>query len=157
MSLHLFKKSYWYFYKCYKYKDEVIDVEEISERNLGKVIVLCIGLEGVHERQGLRRLLQACIDYLQTKPEKVWKNASITIYNKGGKMYKIASGIEKHQFICQMENGVPSVRENTLVPEHKKPKPNHMLSADTKHFSFQKVRSNKCIYWDSSKSIVLTW
>lgn len=61
-------------------------------------------------------------------------------------MYKIASGIEKHQFICQMENGVPSVRENTLVPEHKKPKPNHMLSADTKHFSFQKVRSNKCIY-----------
>lgn len=123
----------------FSYKDEVIDVEEISKRNLGKVIVLCIGLEGVHERQGLRRLLQACIDYLQTKPEKVWKNASITIYNKGGKMYKIASGIEKHQFICQMENGVPSVRENTLVPEHKKPKPNHMLSADTKHFSFQKV------------------
>uniref|UniRef100_A0A8W8NP47 Uncharacterized protein n=1 Tax=Magallana gigas TaxID=29159 RepID=A0A8W8NP47_MAGGI len=125
----------------FSYKDEVIDVEEISKRNLGKVIVLCIGLEGVHERQGLRRLLQACIDFLQTKPEKVWKNASITIYNNGGKMYKIASGIEKHQFICQMENGVPSVRENTLVPEHKQPKPNHMLSADTKHFSFQKACS----------------
>lgn len=155
--IFVLKKSYWYFYKCYKYEDEVIDVEEISKRNLGKMIVLCIGLESVQERQSLRPLLQACIDFLQTKSEKVWKNASITILNKGGKMYKITCGKEKYQFICQMENGEPSIKENTLVSEHKKPKLNHMLLADKKHFSFQKVRRNTCIYQDSSKSIVLTW
>lgn len=110
-----------------------MDVEEINKRNLGKMIVRYIGHEGVDEKPGLRRLLQACIDFLQTEAGGFWKNASITIYDEDDNMYKIASGTRKHQFICRMKNGEPFIKEKKSVSEHKKPKPNHKTSTETTH------------------------
>lgn len=106
-----------------QYQDEVIEVEEINKRNLGKMIIRHVGHEGVDEKPGLRRLLQACIDFLQTEAEGFWKNASITIYDEDANMYKIASGTRKHQFICRMKTGEPVIKEKKSVSEHKKPKP----------------------------------
>lgn len=110
-----------------------MDVEEINKRNLGKMIVRYIGHEGVDKKPGLRRLLQACIDFLQTEAGGFWKNASITIYDEDDNMYKIASGTRKHQFICRMKNGEPFIKEKKSVSEHKKPKPNHKTSTETTH------------------------
>lgn len=117
----------------FSFQDEVMDVEEINKRNLGKMIVRYIGHEGVDEKPGLRRLLQACIDFLQTEAGGFWKNASITIYDEDDNMYKIASGTRKHQFICRMKNGEPFIKEKKSVSEHKKPKPNHKTSTETTH------------------------
>lgn len=122
----------------FSFKDKVMDVEEINKRNLGKMIVRCIGNEGNDEKPGLRRLLQACIDFLQTEAEGFWKNASITIYDEDDNMYKIASGTRKHQFICRMKNGEPFIKEKTSVSEHKKPKPNHKPPTDSTHDPSQK-------------------
>lgn len=105
-----------------QYQDKVIEVEEINKRTLGKMIICHVGHEGVDEKPDLRRLLQACIDFLQTEAEGFWKNASITIYDKDANMYKIASGTRKHQFICRMKTGEPVIKEKKSVSEHKKPK-----------------------------------
>lgn len=107
----------------FSYQDEVIEVEEINKRNLGKMIIRHVGHEGVDEKPGLRRLFQACIDFLQREAEGFWKNASITIYDEDTNMYKIASGTRKHQFICRMKTGEPDITEKKSVSEHKKPKP----------------------------------
>lgn len=115
-----------------------MDVEEINKRNLGKMIVRYVGHEGVEEKQGLRRLLQACIDFLQKEAAGIWKNASITIYDEDDNMYTIASGTRKHQFICYMQNGKPFINEIKQVSEHKKPKPNHKPSTETPHNPSQK-------------------
>lgn len=104
----------------FSFKDEEMDVEEINKRNLGKMIVRYIGHEGVDQKRGLRRLLQACIDFLQTEAEGVWKNASITIYDDDDDVYTIASGRRKHQFICSMENGEPCINVIKSVSGHKK-------------------------------------
>lgn len=115
-----------------------MDVEEINKRNLGKMIVRCIGNEGNDEKPGLRRLFQTCIDFLQIEAEGNWKNASITIYDEDDNMYKIASGTRKHQFICRMKNGEPFIKEKASVSEHKKPKPNYKPSTDSTHDPSQK-------------------
>lgn len=128
----------------FTFKDEEMDVEEINKRNLGKMIIRYIGHEGVNEKRGLRRLLQACIDYLQTEAEGVWKNASITIYDDDDDAYTIASGTRKHQFICSMQNGEPRINEIKPVSEHKKPKINHKPSPETIHDPFQKENDSKC-------------
>nr|XP_034312008.1 uncharacterized protein LOC117684347 [Crassostrea gigas] len=112
-------------------QDNIINVEKINKRNLGKMIVRYIGHEGVDEKPGLRRLLQACIDFLQTESEEFWKNASITIYDEDDEMYKIASGTRKHQFICRMKNGDPFIKEKKLSSEHKKFKPYHKPIVET--------------------------
>lgn len=110
-----------------------MDVEEINKRNLGKMIIRYIGHEGVDEKPGLRRLLQACIDYLQTEAEGVWKNASITIYDDDDDdVYTIASGTRKHQFICSMQNGEPRINEIKPV-SGKIPKINKKPSTETTH------------------------
>lgn len=87
----------------------MLTVEEINKRNIAKMIIRNVGHEGTPDKHGLRRLLQACIDFLQTKEGDLWKNASITIYDEDDNMYKIQSGNMKHQFICQMTDGEPSV------------------------------------------------
>lgn len=89
----------------------VHEVSVINKRNLGKMIVQHIGHEGVEKKQNLRRLLQACIDYLQNEKESFWENASFTIYDEDDNMYKIASGKRKHQFICRLINGEPVIRD----------------------------------------------
>lgn len=121
-----------------------MDVEEINKRNLGKMIVRYIGHEGVDKKRGLRRLLQACIDFLQTEAEGVWKNASITIYDDDDDVYTIASGWRKHQFICSMENGEPCINVIKSVSGHKKTKINHKPSTETTHDPFQKEIESKC-------------
>lgn len=110
-----------------------MDVEEINKRNLGKMIVRYIGHEGVDEKPGLRRLLQACIDFLQTEAGGFWKNASITIYDEDDNMYKIASGTRKHQFICRMKNGEPFIKEKKSFSGHKEPKPLQNPPNETRH------------------------
>lgn len=57
-------KDYPYLNKCCQFQDEVMDVEEVNKRNLGKMIVRYIGHERIVEKSGLRRFLQACIDFL---------------------------------------------------------------------------------------------
>lgn len=106
------------------------------------MIVRYIGHEGVDEKTSLRRLLQACIDFLPERPMGIWKNASITIYNVDKNMYKIASQKEKHQFTCRMKNEKPFISEETSVSEHKKPKPNHKTS--TTNNSSKRVSSCSC-------------
>lgn len=90
-----------------------MDVKEINKRNLGKMMIRFVGNEGVKEKPCLRRLFQACINFLQTdlKGEGFWTNASITIYDEDINMYKIASGTRKHQFICRIKNGKPIIFE----------------------------------------------
>lgn len=94
---------------------------EINKRTLGKIIIKCIGHEGIKEKEDLRRLLQSCIDYLQNETETVWKNASITIYDEADNVYTIVSGTGKHQFICRMEDGEPLIVD-LLCTGHKKRK-----------------------------------
>lgn len=82
------------------------------------MIIRNVGHEGTPDKHGLRRLLQACIDFLQTKEGDLWKNASITIYDEDDNMFKIKSGKMKHQFICQMTNGEPSVDDKMLTSSY---------------------------------------
>lgn len=105
------------------------------------MIVRYIDLQAVDEKHGLRRILQACIDFLQTKTAEFWKQACITIYDEDDKMYKIASGTRKHQFICRMKNGEPFIKEETSVLEHKKPKSTCTSSTKTTHNPSKKVSS----------------
>lgn len=100
-------------------------VDEINKRNLGKMIVRYVGHEGMEEKLGLRSLLQYCIDFLQTHSPKVWKNASITIYDEDDNMYKIASGKMKHQFICQMTDGEPCISDKHSSTMHTKIQNSH--------------------------------
>ncbi|XP_052689501.1 uncharacterized protein LOC128167685 [Crassostrea angulata] len=129
----------------FSFKDKEMDVEEINKRHLGKMIIRYIGHEGVAEKPGLRRLLQACIDFLQTQPGDFWKNASITIYDEDDKLYKIASGTRKHQFICRMKNGEPFIKEKKSISEHKEAKPNHKPSTETTHDPSQKGHDHSCL------------
>ncbi|XP_062597222.1 uncharacterized protein LOC134258699 [Saccostrea cucullata] len=127
----------------FSYQDEVLEVEEINKRNLGKMIIRHVGHEGVDEKPDLRRLLQACIDHLQTESESFWRNASITIYDEDDNMYKIASGTKKHQFICRMKNGEPFIKDKKAVSEHKKPKQSQPPS--TAHGHPHKTQDKNCV------------
>lgn len=97
-----------YLYKCCYFQDKVIHVdgEEIKKRNFGKMIVRYIC-----HKPGLRRLLQARIDFIQTGIKCFWKNASITIYDEDDNMHIIASETRKHQFILRMKNEEPFIKE----------------------------------------------
>lgn len=98
---------------CFEFQDEEVDVKEITKRNLGKMMIRFVGNEGVKEKPDLRRLFQACINFLQTdiKGGGFWTNASITIYDDDINIYKIASGTRKHQFICRIKSGTPIIFE----------------------------------------------
>lgn len=97
--------------EIYSFRNESNLVKEINKRNLGKMIIRYVGHEGLEEKAGLRCLLQACIDFLQTEAGGVWKNASITIFDEDFNKYEIASGTKTHQFICRMKNGKPFIKE----------------------------------------------
>lgn len=107
-----------------------MDVEEINKINLGKMIVRYVGHEGAEDKPRLRPLLQACIDFLQTEAEEVWKNASISIYDVEDNMYTITSGIKKHQFICWMKDGEPFITGTKSDLEHSKLKQSCKPSTD---------------------------
>ncbi|XP_062569567.1 uncharacterized protein LOC134231575, partial [Saccostrea cucullata] len=106
----------------YNYVDEVFEVDEINKRNLGKMIIRYVGHEGTEAKPGLRKILQTCIDFLQTEAAGVWKNASFTIYDEDDNMYSIASGNKKYRFICGIEDGKPYIKEEMGGPSRKKPK-----------------------------------
>lgn len=108
-----------------------MDVKEIDERNLEMMIVRRFVPDGV--KPGLRRLLEACINFFQTRSEEFWENASITIYDEDDDMYRIASGTRKHQFICRMKNGEPFIKEKKSFSGHKEPKPVQNPPNETRH------------------------
>lgn len=105
------------------------------------MIVRYTDLQEADEKHGIRPLLQACIDFLQTNTAEFWKQACITIYDEDDKMYKIASGTRKHQFICRMKNGKLFITEETPVLEHKKPKSSCTSSTETTQKPSKKVSS----------------
>lgn len=127
----------------FQFTDEVVEVDVINKRNLGKLIVRHVGHEGVKEKPNLRRLLQACIDFLQNENENFWKNASITIYDEADNMYKIVSGTRKHQFICRMKNGEPSISEKT-GQEFKRHKTTPRAQAPSNEQSHQNHENDSC-------------
>ncbi|XP_062581852.1 uncharacterized protein LOC134243616 [Saccostrea cucullata] len=102
----------------FDYQKEVYKVEKINKRCFGKMIIRCVGHEGTKGKEGLRRLFQACIDFLQKENTNVWENASFTIYDDDSNMYKIASGNMRYQFICRMKNGEPFIKEKTVRHSH---------------------------------------
>lgn len=65
----------------------------INKVNVGKAIIKLCGNEGTSDENGLRRLLQAVIDYIPTeKDQTVWKHAEVEIYDVNYKRYTISSG-----------------------------------------------------------------
>lgn len=106
------------------------------------MIICYVGHEGVKEKHNLRRLLQACIDYLQNEAEGFWKNAAITIYDDDD-MYKIVSGTKKHQFICRMKNGEPIIIEKS-ASEYKKHKSTHKAPRAQTQGHPSKSQGNNC-------------
>lgn len=98
------------------------DVVVINKTELGKMIRDYSGNESSKKNEGLRKLLQTCIDFIQTesKAEAFWENASITIYDQEENMYKITSGTRRHQFICRMKNGEPFIMEKKVVSQYTK-------------------------------------
>ena len=65
----------------------------ISKVSIGKAIIKLCGNEGTFDDSGLRRLLQAVIDYIPTeKDQSVWTNAEVEIYDVNFKRYTISSG-----------------------------------------------------------------
>lgn len=89
--------------------NEVIEVKEINKRTIGRAIIKYIGNEGTNidtKKEGLRKLLQATIDYIQLHPsESVWTNAKVTVYDLEDNQFVFISGNGKHRFIVNEERG----------------------------------------------------
>lgn len=107
----------------------------INKISLGKIIIICVGHEGVKEKPELRRLLQACIDYLQHETKDVWESALITIYDdNNANSYKIASGTRRYKFICRMKDEEPIIK-NKSKSEPKKSKSPYRAIEDKGHLN----------------------
>lgn len=111
------------------------DVLEINKREIGKMIRDYTGNEGSNDNPDLCRLLQTCLDFLQTESKAFWENASFTIYDPEENMYKITSGTRRHQFICRMKNGEPFIMKKKVVSHYI---PKHRQLRNARHeFPFQ--------------------
>ncbi|CAG2185369.1 unnamed protein product [Mytilus edulis] len=92
-----------------KYLDEVISASVINKRVLGKAVIKYVGNEGVdydQRKEGLRKLLQATMDYVQTHDVPgVWENAAVTIYDSQDNILKFLSGNEKNKFMVNERKG----------------------------------------------------
>lgn len=97
-----------------KYLDEVISASVINKRVLGKAVIKYVGNEGVdydQRKEGLRKLLQATMDYVQTHDVPgVWENAAVTIYDSQDNIFKFLSGNEKNKFMVNERKGEPNIR-----------------------------------------------
>ena len=99
------------FFLQIKYADTV--VEEINKRELGKLIVNICGNEGCQDpskNESMRKPLQIMISEIDDKKykPKVWKNASINLYDEDGNVLHIESGgkkLKKNRFIVQTRKG----------------------------------------------------
>ena len=94
--------------------DEVIEVEVINKRVIGKVMIKYCGHEGTSNDKrtaSLRKLLQAVIDCLQNSHKHTnWRNAEVTVYDLDDNSFKIISGQGKHQFVVSDgDNGEPKI------------------------------------------------
>ena len=71
-----------------------------------------VGNEGSDSKNtGLRKMFQACIDYVPAVNTAMWKDASITIYNDvDDEIYTIKSGNAKNKYICVMQANGPLVK-----------------------------------------------
>ena len=93
---------------------EVIEVEVINKRVIGKVMIKYCGHEGTSNDKrtaSLRKLLQAVIDCLQNSHKHTnWHNAEVTVYDLDDNSFKIISGQGKHQFVVSDgDNGEPKI------------------------------------------------
>ncbi|XP_052230482.1 uncharacterized protein LOC127844378 [Dreissena polymorpha] len=81
------------------FKTNTMKCYTISKINIGKAIIKWCGNESKADVTGLRRLLQAVIDYMATeKDQSVWQNAELDIYDLFYKQYKLTSGDGKCKF-----------------------------------------------------------
>lgn len=97
--------------QLFQLPNESANVEIITKRTIGRLLVRNVGNEGYEGKEYLRRLFQAVIDYLQKEPPNVWTDASITIYDDvETNMYKVTSGNGKYQFVCSMMDDEPLMR-----------------------------------------------
>ncbi|XP_061177854.1 uncharacterized protein LOC133186637 [Saccostrea echinata] len=98
-----------------KYHEEVNEVEMITKRALGKMVVRHVGNEGIGEQSDLRRLFQACIDFIQKTNPIIWSDASITIYDdENDQIFTIKSGKARHQYICSMRDNEPTITQRAV-------------------------------------------
>ncbi|XP_069104841.1 uncharacterized protein [Argopecten irradians] len=82
-------------------KDDVIQIKNFNKRAIGRIIIKQCGNEGCidnDEKTSMRRLLQEVIDYLPKQSNRVWENATVTIYDINGNTLKITSGKGGNQF-----------------------------------------------------------
>ena len=98
----------------FQFLDEVIEVEVINKRVIGKVMIKYCGHEGTSNDKrtaSLRKLLQAVIDCLQNSHKHTnWRNAEVTVYDLDDNSFKIISGQGKHQFVVSDgDNGEPEI------------------------------------------------
>ncbi|KAH3771351.1 hypothetical protein DPMN_172666 [Dreissena polymorpha] len=90
----------------------------ISKVSIGKAIIKLCGNEGTSDDSGLRRLLQAVIDYIPTeKDQSVWTNAEVEIYDVNFKRYTITSGNGDRKFYASYDerNSPIVVRESRHI------------------------------------------
>lgn len=98
----------------FQFLDEVIEVEVINKRVIGRVMIKYCGHEGTANDKrtaSLRKLLQAVIDCLQSSHKHTnWRNAEVTVYDLDDNSFRIISGQGKHQFVVSdVGNGEPEI------------------------------------------------
>jgi hypothetical protein len=98
----------------FQFLDEVIEVEVINKRVIGRVMIKYCGNEGTCDDKrtaSLRKLLQAVIDCLQGSHKHIdWRNAEVTVYDHDDNSFMIISGQGKHQFVVSdVDNGEPEI------------------------------------------------
>ena len=98
----------------FQFLDEVIEVEVINKRVIGRVMIKYCGHEGTSNDKrtaSLRKLLQAVIDCLQNSPMHTnWRSAEVTVYDLDDNSFRIISGQGKHQFVVSdVGNGEPEI------------------------------------------------
>lgn len=83
------------------------EVDAITKRSIGKLIVKYCGNEGQKDDETLavtlRTLLQRTISKLDTESEETWKNAEIVIYDQEGNDFCIRSGKAENKFVVQLD------------------------------------------------------
>ncbi|KAI8487796.1 hypothetical protein Bbelb_345340 [Branchiostoma belcheri] len=90
------------------YGYEVMTVEEINKRQLGKLIIKYCGHEGTTDNEqtaSIRKLLQRAITNLEPQQEQypgVWRDAELKFFDLYGKGYLVKSGEGSVKFVAQI-------------------------------------------------------
>jgi hypothetical protein len=85
----------------------------INKRSIGRIILKMCGNEGTEDdanQATIRRLLQEIINYTDEESESVWRNASLTLFDKNFAYYTITSGRGQNKFVVSYDGfGNPKV------------------------------------------------